>query len=216
MLAMFLNPGTILKEGKAIVPPYQNTRCTMKKKKFEDYKELELRTLHGRKAILKVLGLEAKTLFGGAWVEGVGDTDAAGYATVFMPDGRTLIESGLFEGCDIDPEETYFVIEVTHPKQGRIVFDKVSSDALRDFNHPRNQAALAVREAKAAAEESAVEAVIPGYLPLRDARRLWSKYRADFAEAMESEDMDGVNMPTMPKVDIDELRRKYSQIAKRR
>lgn len=89
----------------------------MKKKKFEDYKELELRTLHGRKVILKVLGLEAKTLFGGAWVEGVGDTDAAGYATVFMPDGRTLIESGLFEGCDIDPEETYFVIEVTHPKR---------------------------------------------------------------------------------------------------
>ena len=185
----------------------------MEKKKFEDYKELELRTLHGRKVILKVLGLEAKTLFGGAWVEGVGDTDAAGYATVLMPDGRTLMESGQFEGCDIDPEETYFFIEATHPMRGRIVFDKASSDALRDFNHARNQAALAVREAKYAAEEAAVEAVIPGYLQLRDARRLWSKYRADFADAMESEDMDGVNMPTMPKVDMDELRLKYPRAA---
>lgn len=185
----------------------------MEKKKFEDHKELELRTLHGRKVILKVLGLEAKTLFGGAWVDGVGDTDAEGYSSVLMPEGRTLIESGQFEGCDIDPEETYFFIEFTHPKRGRMVFDKASSDALRDFNHARNQAALAVREAQYAAEEAAVEAVIPGYSQLRDARRLWSKYRADFADAMESEDMDGVNMPTMPKVDMDELRLKYPRAA---
>ncbi len=166
----------------------------MEKKNFEDHKELELRTLHGRKVILKVLGLEAKTLFGGAWVEGVGDTDAEGYSSVLMPEGRTLMESGQFEGCDIDPEETYFFIEFAHPKRGCMVFDKASSDALRDFNHARNQAALAVREAKYAAEEAAVEAVIPGYLQLRDARRLWSKYRAEFADAMESEDMDELRL----------------------
>ena len=171
------------------------------------YEDLELRSLKGRKVIIRSPE-EGNTGIGGAWVEGVGETDAGSFS-IGAGKGSDLIRSGRFDGIEIDPDYFYEYFHISRPVKGTVVLDKASSQAIKDYCQAKWEARLAEVRLRWEAEEAALEAAVPGVTELRAAIHAMHSYQEDFAAAMEDEMRDGVNMPVAPRADIDALAAQY-------
>lgn len=173
------------------------------------YEDLELRTLKGNKVIIKSPeeGSEIGVI-GGAWIEGLGETNAS---TLGFCSGASLRAWSSFKGFEnmIDPDASYECFKFTSPVDGAACLDKASTDALREFKRALFWARIEQAGVRAQEEKAAEEAAIPGLRELRAAYDAEEKYRSDFAAAMEDEMRDGVNMPVAPRTDIDALAAQY-------
>lgn len=177
------------------------------------YEDLELRTLKGNKVIIKSPeeGSEIGVI-GGAWIEGLGDTNAS---TLGFCSGASLRAWSSFKGFEnmIDPDASYECFKFTSPVDGAACLDKASTDALREFKRALFWARIEQAGVRAQEEKAAEEAAIPGLRELRAAYDAEEKYRSDFAAAMEDEMRDGVGIPAMPQTNIDALAAQYPRAA---
>ena len=173
------------------------------------YEDLELRTLKGNKVIIKSPeeGSEIGVI-GGAWIEGLGETNAS---TLGFCSGASLRAWSSFKGFEnmIDPDASYECFKFTSPVDGAACLDKASTDALREFKRALFWARIEQAGVRAQEETAAEEAAIPGLRELRAAYDAEEKYRSDCATALEDEMRDGVNIPVAPRTDIDALAAQY-------
>ena len=182
------------------------------------YDDLPLRTLKTGAKVIIHEPKSGKTGIGGAWLEGVGETNA-GALGIGAGCGADLIKSGHFEGVDVEPDFIYeyfkFSLPVIPGAKGEVfvVLDKESSLALRAHAKASWDQQIADIRAKKAEEAKALALAVPGIEELRHALDEHAHYHAEFAAAMEDEMRDGVNMPRRPASNIAELQAQYPRAA---
>lgn len=179
------------------------------------YDDLELKTLKTGAKVIVHDPEPGKTGIGGAWVGGVGETNA-GALGIGAGRGADLIKSGHFKGVEVDPDFTYEYFKFSLPSaKGEVfvVLDKESSLALQAHAKARWDQQTADILARQAEEAKALALAVPGIDELRRALDGHAHYHADFERAMEDEMRDGINMPRRPASDIAALQAQYPRAA---
>lgn len=170
------------------------------------YEDLELTTLKGSKVVIRE---PEGTGIGGAFVEGLGETNASG---LILIEGKKVIDGFKAQGVDapnIDPEFTYEGFEFTKPVHTVVVLSKESTLALREFSKKRWDYKMEQIRKEKAEKEQKLEEILPGLSILKAAQSDLIRYNHEFEKMMDDEYNDGLNPPEPLKYDINALTVQY-------
>lgn len=170
------------------------------------YDDLELTTLKGSKVIIHE---PEDTGLGGAFVEGLGETNAWGMTLVEGSEIIKFFESKGIDYSHVDPDFIYHAFEITSPINTCIVLSKKSSTALCEFGEKRRNWRMEQIRKEMAEKEQKLEEILPGLSILKAAHSELIRYNCEFEKMMDHEHNDGSNPPEPLKYDIDTLTVKY-------
>lgn len=168
------------------------------------YENLELKTLGGKKVILKSDD-KSTSGFRGANIESIGDVFVGG---MNIPIKGVEFSNKVPSNIEVDENFSYENFSYGYPAR-LVILSKESSTALRKFAKEKWDADMLEIKANKTIENDLLAKNVDGLEILRDAYQKEHDYITAFNRAMENEYNDGVNMPISNFENIKELEKQF-------